>query len=53
MTQERINEDGEIEQYNEWTHEWEVWHCPDCGAQQTYTNEGEGYVPHSDFCSLQ
>lgn len=49
----RISENGDIEEYNEWTGQWEVWHCPDCGAGQEYTDEGVAYVPHSDFCQLR
>jgi len=45
----RINENDEVEKYNEWTGEWEVWECPRCKAKE----HPDGYTPHSVFCPLQ
>jgi len=47
----RISEDGlHVESYNEWSREWEIWHCPQCGVE---TLPGEGFTRHEDFCNLR
>jgi len=49
MPSPRINNDGDVEEFNLWTEKWEVWYCPHCGVKQC----PEGYAPHLDSCPLQ